>query len=90
MGGGECWSEGKERSKVLPGLGGWGGSSRRRGERKEGLSNSGGSTTQEGRAPVQRDWIPGFADHPVKVFFTKLLFLTLPTFMGTQTVQSTP
>lgn len=37
---------------------------------------------------AQSDRIPGFADHPVKVF-TKLLFLTQPTFMGIQRVQST-
>lgn len=59
---------------------------RKKGEAEQlrGLHHPGGqSSCSTGR-------IPGFVDHPVKVFFTKLLFLTLPTFMGTQTVQSTP
>lgn len=78
--------EGKEQSP--PWTGGWGGSSRRRGERKEGLSHSGAPPPQRAEPLAQSDQFPGFAGHRVKVF-TKLLFLTQPTFMGTQTVQST-
>lgn len=69
----ECWSVGKGRGKVLPGLGGWEGSSRRR--RGIGVEERRSRATQGFPPPRRNDKNPGSADHLVK-FVTKLLFLT--------------
>lgn len=48
--------------------------------KKEGRKKGGAEPPRREEFLAQSDRIPGFADHPVKVF-TALLFLTQPTFV---------